>query len=90
MPMISAVGTSLVSVAAFGATTGINYALSGLIDLRVAAVFVVGGVLGGFAGVALGGRVARHKSALRIVFAIAVMAVGVYVVTRGVMAAFAS
>ena len=44
MPMIAAVGTSLVSVAAFGATTGINYALSGLVDLRIAALFIVGGV----------------------------------------------
>jgi uncharacterized membrane protein YfcA len=89
MSMISTVGTSLDSVAAFGATTGINYALSGLIDLRVAAVSVVGGVLGGFVGVALGGRIARHKSALRVVFAVAVMAVGVYVAARGAMAASA-
>jgi len=89
MPMISAVGTSLVSVAAFGATTGINYALSGLIDPRVAGFFIVGGVLGGFVGVALGGRIANRKNALRVVFAVAVMAVGVYVVARGAMAVFA-
>ena len=87
MPMISAVGTSLVAVAAFGATTGVNYALSGLIDLRVAAVFIAGGVLGGFVGVALGGRIARHKNTLRVVFALAVMTVGLYVVARGAVAA---
>ncbi len=77
----------MVSVAAFGATTGINYARSGLVSLRVAALFIVGGVLGGFVGVALGGRIARHESALRV--AVAVVAIGVYVVARGAMAAFA-
>ena len=44
MPMIAAVGTSLISVAAFGATTGLNYALSGLIDWRLARLFILGGV----------------------------------------------
>jgi uncharacterized membrane protein YfcA len=33
MPMINAVGTSLVAVTAFGLTTAYNYALSGLVDL---------------------------------------------------------
>ena len=83
MPMISAVGSSLVSVAAFGATTGVNYALSGLVDLRIAGLFIAGGVLGGFAGVALGRRLAQHKNALRVIFAVGVIAVGLYVVARG-------
>jgi uncharacterized membrane protein YfcA len=83
MPMIAAVETSLVSVAAFGATTWINYALSSLVDMRIAVVFILGGVLGGFSGVALGKRLAKHRSALRIVFAIGVVTVGVYVVGRG-------
>ncbi len=83
MPMISAVGTSLVSVSAFGATTAINYAFSGFVDMRIAALFVVGGVLGGFAGVAFGRQLAQHKSALRVIFALGVVAVGLYVVARG-------
>ena len=32
MPMLAAVGSSLVSVTAFGITTAANYAASGLID----------------------------------------------------------
>ena len=32
MPLLTAIGTSLVSVTAFGLTTASNYALSGLID----------------------------------------------------------
>ena len=37
MPIGNAIGTSLVAVAAFGATTAANYALSGLVDWRIAA-----------------------------------------------------
>ena len=62
-PMISAVGTSLVSVAAFAARTDANYALSGLIDPRIAGLFTPGG----FAGVRLGDLVSRSKSLFRLV-----------------------
>jgi len=86
MPMIAAVGTSLVAVAAFGATTGVNYAISGLVDTWIAALFIDGGVIGGFAGVALGRRLSRGRKTLRIVFALFDAAVGVYVVARGVLA----
>lgn len=57
MAMINAVGTSLVGVTAFGLTTAINYAFSGLIDWSLAAVFVGGGIAGSLAG-------ARAASAL--------------------------
>ena len=53
MPMINAVGTSLVAVTAFGLTTAFNYALSGLVDWTLAAVFIAGGVLGGLGGTVL-------------------------------------
>ncbi len=83
MPMISAIGTSLVSVTAFGATTAANYALSGLVDLRIAALFIAGGLLGGVLGVKLGGSLSQRKSALRLVFGVAVIIVGLYVSARG-------
>jgi uncharacterized membrane protein YfcA len=85
MPMIFAIGTSLVSVTAFGATTAANYALSGLIDARLALLFVAGGVAGGFLGVAIGRRLASRKNTLRVVFAAAVILVGLYVCARGVI-----
>ena len=90
MPMLAAVGTSLVSVAAFGATTGLNYAVSRLVDMRLAALFIGGGVVGGLAGVALGRRLSRGRNTLRIVFALFVAAVGVYVVARGAPAMLAA
>jgi uncharacterized membrane protein YfcA len=85
MPMIMAIGTSLVSVAAFGATTAANYALSGLVDWRIAALFIAGGVAGGFLGVAGGGALSARKNALRLVFGIVVIAAGLYVCGRGLM-----
>lgn len=85
MPMIAAIGTSLVSVAAFGATTAVNYAMSGLVDWRIAAVFIAGGVAGGYLGVAGGKALALHKHALRLVFGILVIVVGLYVCGRGIL-----
>ena len=43
MPLIFAVGSSLVSVSAFGLTTAGNYAISGLIDWVLVAYFIVWG-----------------------------------------------
>jgi len=83
MPLKNAIGTSLVSVAAFGASTAASYALSGLIDWRIAAIFVAGGLLGGIAGVALGKKLAGQKFLLNYIFAAIVIAAGLYVSVRG-------
>ena len=85
MPLVFAIGTSLVAVAAFGAATALNYAVSGMIDWRLAAAFVVGGIAGGLIGVSLGDVLAARKQTLGIVFACIVIVTGLYVVTRGVM-----
>jgi len=90
MPMLSAIGTSLVSVAAFGATTAANYALSGLIDPHIAVLFIAGGLVGGVLGVKLGSVLSQRKSALRLVFGIAVILVGIYVSARGLFDATAA
>ena len=50
MAMINAVGTSLVAVTAFGLTTALNYAGSGLIDWPLAGMFIAGGLAGSMAG----------------------------------------
>ena len=50
MPILNAVGSSLIAVAAFGATAAANYALSGLVDWWLAAIFICGGLIGGIAG----------------------------------------
>lgn len=83
MPLTAAIGTSLVAVAAFGASTAASYAASGLVDWRIAAIFVGGGLIGGMGGVALGRRLAGYKFLLTYIFAGVVIAAGLYVVIRG-------
>jgi len=83
MPMLTAIGTSLVSVTAFGLTTAVSYALSGLVDWRIVAIFIGAGALGGFAGTRAATRLAGRKATLAQVFAAIVICVGVYVMARG-------
>lgn len=82
MPMIYAIGSSLVSVSAFGLTTAGNYALSGLVDWTLVAFFISGGIVGGCAGRLAGARLSRQKQMLSRLFAIVVATVGTYVVWR--------
>lgn len=83
MSLRSAVGTSLVAVAAFGLATAASYAVSGYVDWRLAALVVGGGVLGSVAGARLGARLAAHKHLLNQVFGAGVVAAGLAVVARG-------
>ncbi len=85
MPMITAIGSSLVSVTAFGLTTATVYALSGLIDWRLVVLFVGGSIIGGLTGSRLATRLAAERRALSLLFAVVFAAVGVYVIVRGVM-----
>lgn len=84
--MIRAIGSSLVAVAAFGFTTAANYALAGLIDWWLAALFLAGGVGGGVLGSLAAQHLASHRSALTRLFAGVIFVVGVYVLVRGIMA----
>ena len=85
MPLINAIGSSLFAVAAFGLTTAVSYAVSGLVDWPLAGLFILGGALGGIAGIQLARRLSSHKHALTRIFSGIVTAVGVYVVVRGLM-----
>jgi uncharacterized membrane protein YfcA len=82
MPILNAVGSSLFSVGAFGLTTAANYALSGLVDWRVAILFILGGVIGGMVGMRLAMRLAGHRGALVKVFAVVLFAVAAYMLYR--------
>jgi uncharacterized membrane protein YfcA len=78
MPMLYAVGSSLLAVGTFGITTAANYALSGLIDWPVAAEYILGALIGGWGGMRLAIHLSRQKAALSRVFAILVCVVAVY------------
>ncbi len=82
MPIINAVGSSLLAVASFGLATALSYAYSGLLDWRVAAEFVVGGVGGSILGIRLAQHLAGQKGLLNRVFAGMIFLVAAYVIYR--------
>lgn len=79
MPVINAVGTSLVAVTAFGLTTAMNYALAGLVDWGLAVAFILGGAAGGSAGVLLAHRLSG-KGQLTKITAILILVVSAYMI----------
>lgn len=78
MPMINAIGTSLLSVAAFGLATALNYASSGLVDWWLAAEFIGGGVV----GMMLATRLSAYKNILNHLFAALIFVVAAYILYR--------
>lgn len=88
MPIINAIGSSLVAVAAFGLTTAFNYALSGLVDWPLALVFVAGGALGGVLGAMLAKRLSATTGRLTTIFAGLIFSVAAYMLWKSA-AAFA-
>jgi len=88
MPMISAVGSSLLAVGAFGLTTAVNYAISGMVDWRLAAEFIGGGVGGGLAGMLLATSLAGYKSVLNRLFAVLIYIVAAYILYRSCLDLF--
>jgi len=84
MALQPAIGTSLVAVTAFGATTAANYAIAGFVDWRVAVLFIAGGLIGGVGGAMLGRVLSARKGALGTVLAVVVVAVGIYVIVRSI------
>jgi uncharacterized membrane protein YfcA len=83
MPMLNAVGTSLVAVTAFGLTTAVNYAVSGLVDWPLAFVFIGGGVLGGVLGTSAAKRLSATTGRLTIAFVTIVFGVAAYMLFKG-------
>src|SRR6185295_19341333 len=83
MPIVNAIGSSLVSVTAFGLTTAVSYAISGLVNWWIAGLFIAGGIAGSLAGTRIAHRIAGRGQLLSRVFAVIVIAAGVYVAVRG-------
>jgi len=83
MPLRIAVGTSLVVVTALGLTTATSYALSGYVDWALVGLMVIGGLIGAGIGIPLGQRLASRKRMMELAFAALVIAIGGYVILRG-------
>jgi uncharacterized membrane protein YfcA len=82
MPMLQAIGTSLVAVTVFGLTTAGSYAMAGLVDWGLAAVFVAGGVAGSLLGAPAGRALSRKRGLLTKMFAGLILLVAAYVGAR--------
>jgi hypothetical protein len=89
MPIFNAIGSSLLGVGTFALTTALNYAVSDLVNWRVAAEFIGGGLLGGFGGIKLASHLVSYKGALHIAFASSIFIVAAYVLYRSGRALFA-
>lgn len=83
MALRNAIATSLFAVTAFGLATATSYMAAGLVDWRVAALIIAGGLLGTLLGTRANVLLARHKAALSYTFAGAVIGVGTYIVAAG-------
>ncbi|MDE2410178.1 MAG: sulfite exporter TauE/SafE family protein [Sphingomonadales bacterium] len=86
MPIYRAIGTSLVAVSAFGLTTALNYARSGLLDWPLAASFIGGGIVGSLLGARAALRLSGAKGRLHTIFAAMIMLVAGYMLWRNWLA----
>ena len=82
MPILNAIGSSLLSVGTFGLTTAVNYAVLDLIDWIVGALFIAGGLVGGFFGMRVVMHLAKQRHALTSIFAGVIFAVAIYMLAR--------
>ena len=82
MPILNAIGSSLLSVGTFGLTTAVNYAVSGLIDWKIAALFIAGGLVGGFFGMRAAMHLAKNRHMLTYIFAGVIFVVAIYMLVR--------
>ena len=82
MPIINAIGSSLVAVTVFGATAALNYAASGLVDWRLAIIFIGGGIAGGLAGGRIAQLLGGKRGALNATFAAVIFLVAIYMLAR--------
>ncbi len=82
MPLINAIGTSLLAVGTVGLATSLTYAVAGDVDWAVAAEYVAGGIGGGLVGMRCALRLAEQRQTLNRMFAALVFAVATYMVWR--------
>ncbi len=80
MEIDEAVGTSLLVVGTFGIFTAFRYGISGSLLYSVSLFYILGGVIGGIIGAKI--SLGISKTALRKVFSVIIILVGIYVLLR--------
>ena len=86
MTLAMAQASSLVSVAAFGATTAINYSLSGLVAWPLVAAMAAGGAVGTLLGMPISDRLGANAALGRRLFAGLILTVAAYVAWQALTA----
>ncbi len=79
-----AVGTSLIAVGTFGIVTAIRYGIAGQLLIPIALLYVIGGIFGGVVGSRISSGM--DKTLLRRIFALIIIAVGIYVAIQNISA----
>jgi uncharacterized protein len=90
MAILNAIGSSLLSVGTFGLTTALNYAVSGLVNWKIATLFIAGGLIGGILGTRTALRLAAQRRTLTYIFAGVILAAAFYMLARTGLPAWAS
>ena len=85
MRLQNAIGTSLFAVTVFGVVTALSYAASGLVDWRITALVIAGGIFGTLAGAGAWAnkRLGDRRRTLSTIFAAVVISAGFYVIGTG-------
>jgi hypothetical protein len=84
MPILNAVGSSLVVVALFGLSAAVNYAASGWVDGAIALAFMIGSVGGGYVGRRGAFVLAGKDGLLHVAFALVIFAVAACILVHAV------
>lgn len=82
LSIIDAIGTSLISVGAFGLTTAVRYSLDSQINWFIASMFIAGGIWGGMLGTKFASK--APKRTLSKIFAILLLVVAAYIILKTV------
>jgi len=80
----NAIGTSLIPVSMFGATTALGYSFTNQVNIVISILFVIGGAGGGFLGTKMLTRMPMNI--VTNVFAILTAVAGVYIILRSFLA----
>ncbi|MBL8628099.1 MAG: sulfite exporter TauE/SafE family protein [Rhodospirillaceae bacterium] len=84
MTILNAVGSSLVAVSLFGASTAASYAWAGLVDWRPALFFIAGGVAGGLIARSVSHSFVNRKKQLSQIFAGVITLAALYIVFKSI------
>ena len=81
--IVQAIGTSMISVGSFGATTATRYLIAGQVDLIVTGLLIIGGLIGGLFGTKLAMMIPKEN--LLKIFALLLFVVASYVITQTIV-----